>query len=106
MIRRRTLLAALVLAACAPKGEASNDGAAADSAAVDPAPMVATDSGAAAPVGTTGAAVVDSATAAKVGKGVQGMKAQPTGMGRDSAFGPTFVVDSTGKMIPIEKKKP
>lgn len=106
MIRRRTLFAALVLAACAPKGEASNDGAAADSVAGDPAPMVATDSGAASEVGTTGAAVVDSATAAKVGTGAKAAKAQPGVMGRDSAFGPTFVVDSTGKMIPIEKKKP
>jgi hypothetical protein len=33
-------------------------------------------------------------------------KAPAPHVGRDSAFGPTFTVDSTGKVTPIVKKKP
>ncbi len=33
-------------------------------------------------------------------------KAQAPYLGRDSAFGPSFTLDSTGKAIPIGKKKP
>jgi hypothetical protein len=82
--------ACLVAAACGPKGNAES-GAAADSTAVTDS--VARPDSSAQPQR-------DSTAPASAGT-----KA-PT-VGRDSAFGPKFVIDSTGRVTPIEgRKKP
>lgn len=91
----RIALVALVLGACAPKGETASEGSASDSTAV-------------APVLTSPAsAITDSATKANATTKAGTTPAKPSGIvGRDSAFGPSFIVDSTGKMVPIPAKKP
>ncbi len=89
------LVGALVLLGCG-RGAAERP-AAADSTAVAPA---------AAPVGTPAAApaVVPASPAGSS----PSKAADPAPIGRDSAFGPSFTVDSTGKVTPIgtPKKKP
>lgn len=99
----RIVLAALVLGACAPKGETASEGSTSDSTAA-----YAMDSTAAAAMMTMpGSTLRDSLT--KVDSTAKAAKtpAKQTGIvGRDSAFGPTFIVDSTGKMVPIPTKKP
>ena len=105
-------LAALLIGACAPKGDA-DDGAAAtaDSAAVSDstghggiAGASGTDS-TGAMLGSPPVSLQDSAT--KGTAAAKSTKSKTTGViGRDSAFGPTFVVDSTGKMVRIPTKKP
>ena len=76
MIRHARVLAVLLAAACSPKGDPERN--AADSTVV-----------------------VDSAAVAPATDG----KAPPV-IGRDSAFGPRYMVDSTGKLIPLPIKKP
>jgi hypothetical protein len=114
------LLAAATLAACAPKGQEGAQGtgdstvspsAFTDSAtaqdSIGPAPS---DSAAGAPLGT----MVPSGAGATSVRDSVGSKSTGTTprtgeyIGRDSAFGPSFTVDSTGKVIPIApaKKKP
>lgn len=100
-----------VLGACAPKGDADDGaGTTAESAA-------ATDSTG---LGTAGAPGADSVSAAlrsppvslrdsasKTAAAAKSTKSKGTDIvGRDSAFGPSFIVDSTGKMVPIPTKKP
>lgn len=104
---RTTCLAAfaLLLAACAPKSEdgAAAEGGYADSMAVVPVDSATATSDPAAMAGTvpaSPAAVRDSAT--KSGAAAK----SPEAMGRDSAFGPSFMVDSAGKLVPLPKKKP
>ena len=53
------------------------------------------------------AALTDSASKANVMTKAGTTSAKQTGIvGHDSAFGPSFIVDSTGKMVPIPAKKP
>ncbi|MCE9600900.1 MAG: hypothetical protein K8S21_01635 [Gemmatimonadetes bacterium] len=87
------VLAIVAVAACGPKGQQAGQGAA-DSTSI-------------------GNAFTDSANARdSIGPAVPADSvAAPAGgayIGRDSAFGPTFTVDSTGKVTPIvpPKKKP
>lgn len=68
--------------------------------AVPPATPAADSQGVSSPTGAT-----NTSTTTKTSAG----KAPPSPyLGRDSAFGPTFTVDSTGKVTPIDptKKKP
>ena len=97
----RLALTALVLGACAPKGEAASEESARDSTS-------ALDSTIAASVMSSPSAVlIDSASRAKALTKAGTISEKQSGIvGRDSAFGPTFIVDSTGKMVPIPKKKP
>lgn len=101
--RASALLAALTLvAACGPKGNAADRTA--DSTAV----------AAPADSGTKG----DSTVADSLARPDSGMTRAPTkspsstpttttGVGHDSAFGPRFLVDSTGKLTRVpEKKRP
>lgn len=89
------------------RGSAARDRAADSTAAVVPAPHLDSSS-----------AMTDS-TSASVAGGQAPAKAStktptktptkppaPPLTGYDSAFGPTFTVDSTGKVTPIGKKKP
>ena len=112
-----------VLTACGPKsqqaGQGTADSTATGSAFTDSAtaqdsigPSPATDSttssagasGVMRPVGAIASQVRDS-TASKAASTAP--RAEPY-IGRDSAFGPTFTVDSAGKVTPIvpAKKKP
>lgn len=114
------LIAAAALAACAPKGEEGAQGtgdstvspsAFTDSAvaqdSIGPAPS---DPAAIPPLGT----MVPSGAGATTVRDSVGSKSTGTTprsgayIGRDSAFGPSFTVDSTGKVTPIApaKKKP
>ena len=92
-------------AACGPRGSAAGD-AAADSSAV--ADSVA-PSDSVAPRADSTATDADSASTKAPAPSPAPTSAEtkaPT-VGRDSAFGPKFVVDSTGKVTPIgTKKKP
>ena len=99
----RIAIAALVLGACAPKGESASEGSARDSTAAS-----AMDSTtAAAAMLTPAPALIDSATkTTATSKAAKTPAKQTDIVGRDSAFGPTFIVDSTGKMVPIPTKKP
>lgn len=121
MLRSITMLtAAVALAACAPKGQegaqGSGDSTVSPSAFTDsataqdsigPAPS---DPAAVPPPGT----MVPSGTGATTVRDSVGSKSSGTAprtgayIGRDSAFGPSFTVDSTGKVTPIApvKKKP
>ena len=102
----RLALAALLLGGCAPKGESSSDGSARDSTAA--LAMDSTVATTAAPVMTSPApALMDSATKASATTKAGTTPVKQSGViGRDSAFGPSFIVDSTGKMVPIPTKKP
>jgi hypothetical protein len=114
------LMAAAALAACAPKGQEGAQGtgdstvspsAFTDSAtaqdSIGPSPS---DSVAGAPSG----AMALSGAGATMVRDSLGSKSTGTAprtdayIGRDSAFGPSFTVDSTGKVTPIApvKKKP
>ena len=98
MTRRALLVALIAAAACAPKGDAD----------------VSADSTAVALPAESAVTVRDSATgrdtAAAKSKGTSPGTTTPGTttpiVGRDSAFGPTYMIDSTGKLIPIQKKKP
>jgi len=98
------MLAAAAVAACGPKGQQAGQGTA-DSTAMS-TPLAdstgARDSVGAAP--STAPAVRDSTAPKSAGKAP---RAEPY-IGYDSAFGPSFTVDSTGKITPIvpAKKKP
>lgn len=108
MIRSLTsVLVLAVLAACAPKEQeaapATADSTASPSAFTDSAnardsigPLRTADS-------TAGVTLRDSTGSESSVKPAAGAY-----IGRDSAFGPTFTVDSTGKVTPIApaKKKP
>jgi len=121
MLRPITILiAAATLAACTPKGQEGAQGTAdstvspsafTDSAtaqdSIGPAPS---DPAAVPPLGTMVPSGAGTATVRdSIGSRSTGTKPR-TGeiIGRDSAFGPTFTVDSTGKVTPIApvKKKP
>ncbi len=101
-----------------PAAESSADSAAAfppsvtdtarDSTSRDSAAAPAADSGAAvSPTATTPATgtKAESKTPAKA-ESKAPAKAQTGIIGRDSAFGPMGSVDASGKVTPIEKKKP
>lgn len=114
------VLAAAVVAACGPKGPQAGQ-ASADSTAsnfgLDAATM--TDSSGLAPSADSTSLAAPGAVRAS-GSGTVSSRdstlSKATGttprggeyLGRDSAFGPTFTVDSTGKVTPIVpvKKKP
>ena len=88
---------AIVLSGCGPRG----NGAAgtADSTAAAPAAAAAADSAA-------DSAATDSTADSMPAPPKTADTPAPT-LGRDSAFGPKYLVDSTGKLIPIgERKKP
>ncbi len=107
-MRRSGMLTLVVLVTAACGKGSSGQGSAADSTAT-PAPL---------PVGTS----VDSAGAAlgltydsSAVRPSPTMSARPVRvprtssdsiLGYDSAYGPSFTVDSTGKIVPIIKKKP
>lgn len=110
----RSLLLApalLLLMACAPKGD-SDAGGAADSAGAggyaDSMAMPSIDSLAAAAESLPGTPMAANDSAGKAASMTKtGAPAKVPGtMGRDSAFGPSFMVDSNGKLVPIPKKKP
>lgn len=98
MRRRLAPLTLSLLVACSPRG--GSEGQAADSTAVAaPAPPpAATADSLAAKADSTGRA--DTLTKAKA--------AAPKApvIGRDSAYGPRYMVDSTGKLVPIPQKRP
>lgn len=99
------LVAGLVggAAACGPRGSAAGD-AAADSSAV--ADSVAPPDSLAARADSTATDADSGSTKARAPAPTSAETKAPT-VGRDSAFGPKFVVDSTGKVTPIgTKKKP
>lgn len=94
---------ALLIAACAPKGDGAD--AAADGGYADSIAMPSIDSLAAAAESLPGTPL---ATKDSTGKAAtmpkSGAPAKVPGVGRDSAFGPSFMVDSTGKLVPLPKK--
>lgn len=121
------LLAAVILTACGPKGQQAGQGTAdstasasafTDSAKVQdsigPSPSAASSAdstaestsapGAVGLAGSSASQLRDSTVSKSASKAP---RAEPY-IGRDSAFGPTFTVDSTGKVTPIipAKKKP
>ncbi len=84
----------LIATACGPKGESEGSSATADTT------RAAADSST--PPGTS-PTPADSVTG--------GETPSPAGttapaIGRDSAFGPKFIMDSTGKMVPVPTKRP
>lgn len=98
MLRQIMLAPAIVvLAACAPKGPQPGQASADSTAAVVTDSAMVADSGGLAPS-------TDSTASKSTGAAPRGGQY----IGRDSAFGPTFTVDSTGKVTPIApaKKKP
>lgn len=108
---RPVLLAALLLSAACGRAKAGDDAAVpADTAgAAVPTPLSVP---AGAPVADSAPTVTPSAAPTSGGAGTS---ATPAGaakpapspyIGRDSAFGPTYEVDSTGKVTPIRVKKP
>jgi len=112
MLRRVTLVLAAVLAACGPNGpRAEQTRADSSSATAAGESTVAADAAARSDSGR----LARSAEAAPLAPS-RATPPVPTGatpgggqeLGRDSAFGPTFTVDSTGKVTPIVpvKKKP
>jgi hypothetical protein len=121
MLRSITMLTAVAaLAACAPKGQegarGTGDSTVTPSAFTDSATAqdsigpASSDPAAVPPLGT----MVPSGVGATTVRDSVGAKATGTAprtgayIGRDSAFGPSFTVDSTGKVTPIApvKKKP
>ena len=103
-------LAVLLLsAACGRAKEAAGDAVAADTTATPARAMPIVDSTGAAPA-------TDAAPPAPASAPVRPGATPPTSgsvkpapspyIGRDSAFGPTYEVDSTGKVTPIRVKKP
>lgn len=93
---------ALVLAVGCGRGS-SGQGGAADTTAASPAPV---DGGSVVPIAPRDSSSPVSATApTKAPPKVPG-NATPAPPAYDSAFGPSFTVDSTGKVTPIGKKKP
>lgn len=99
MTARARLVAILVVAtACSPKGRAGEGTG--DSVAVATPAGAATDPKAGEIRDTTRRADSGATKAPPVPP-----KVAPT-MGRDSAFGPKFGVDSTGKITPLPPKKP
>lgn len=94
---RLALALPLVIAACGPRGGA--DDASADSTAT----VETVDS-----VAVADSTRADSASADSTRRPVApapGAAKAPI-IGRDSAFGPRYLVDSTGKLIPVPTKKP
>lgn len=118
------VIAVVTVAACGPKGQQAGQGTAdstatgnafTDSASARdsigpalPADSVAAQAGGStasmSPAGAGSSALRDSSTSKSTGKSPRG----GAYIGRDSAFGPTYTVDSTGKVTPIvpPKKKP
>ncbi len=116
-ISRSSLLAALLLAAACGTRSAETPPAAADSTAIKA--EATADSGATAGLmrdslvrdsvvrDSVATAIAKRPSAVRGDSGrAAGTKAQSPYLGRDSAYGPKFTLDSTGKVVPIEKKKP
>lgn len=93
---------ALVLAIGCGRGP-SGQGGAADSTAASPAPV---DPGSVVPATPLDSSSPVAATAPAKAPGKVPASAASTPPAYDSAFGPSFTVDSTGKVTPIGKKKP
>lgn len=110
MLRQSLLVpAVVVLAACGPKGPQagqvradSTAAAVTDSAMSSDSSRLAPSADSVVPASTTTSTTSTTSKATSTATGV------PQYIGRDSAFGPTFTVDSTGKVTPIipAKKKP
>jgi hypothetical protein len=103
-------LAVLLLsAACGRAKEAARDAVAADTTATPAAATPLVDSTGSAP-NTEAAPSAPTATPVRPGATSStrgGATPAPSPyIGRDSAFGPTYEVDSTGKVTPIRVKKP
>ncbi len=98
-MKRAALLVPFALfAACSPKGGAA--GGSADSTAT-----VASESTATVRDSATRDSVPRTDTTGAKSKATAPTKAGAV-IGRDSAFGPKYIVDSTGKLIPIPQKRP
>ena len=108
---RPILLAALLLSAACGRAKAGDDAAVpADTAgAAIPTPL-ALPAGApvadSAPAGTPSAAPTPGGAVAPATPAGAAKPAPTPYIGRDSAFGPSYEVDSTGKVTPIRVKKP
>jgi hypothetical protein len=105
MMERSAFVIALVLvaSACGAKGKAA-DGDAALGASADSSPAVSP------PPESASMAMPVSRDSTKAGAGsTAAQKAAakaPDVIGHDSAFGPKYMVDSTGKLVPIPTKRP
>ena len=107
MLRQSLLVpAVVVLAACGPKGPQAGQVRADSTAAAVTDSAMSSDSSRLAP--SADSVVPASTTTSTTSKATSTATGVPQYIGRDSAFGPTFTVDSTGKVTPIipAKKKP
>jgi hypothetical protein len=104
-VKRIVMVAASLLAVgCGEKKAAEGSGAAAPDAAKVPVQAPAPDRIGAAPEPTVSASPSGAAKAKADTSKAAGPTVKPDDRGRDSAFGPKFMVDSTGKVTPIKKK--
>lgn len=98
-------MVALVTAACGTGS--SGQGGADSTATAAPTPARASvDSAGALPGMVSDSSVARSTPAMSAGPVREPRKSTDSIIGYDSAFGPRFTVDSTGKIVPIVKKKP
>lgn len=107
-MRRTGMLAMVVLVtgACG-KGSSGHGGAADSTATLAPVPAGApVDSAGALPGTVSDSSAVRSTPAMSAGPVRAPRTSTDSIIGYDSAFGPRFTVDSTGKIVPIVKKKP
>lgn len=108
MTRTLPLVATLLLlsAACGRAKNEAGDAAPVDTTMTSPAtPLV--DSAAPAPTTDTAPSTSTPVRPSTTTPSSSAVKPAPAPyIGRDSAFGPTYEVDSTGKVTPIRVKKP
>jgi len=108
MTRTLPLVATLLLlsAACGRAKNEAGDSAPVDTTMTSPAtPLV--DSAASVPTTDTAPSTSTPVRPSTTTPSSATVKPAPTPyIGRDSAFGPTYEVDSTGKVTPIRVKKP
>jgi hypothetical protein len=107
MRRSRMLAMAVLVTAACGKGS-SGQGSAADSTASPSLTPggVSADSVGAVPGMRNDSSLVRPRAGMSAGPVKEPPKATDSIIGYDSAFGPSFTVDSTGRIVPIVKKKP
>lgn len=108
MTRTLPLVATLLLlsAACGRAKNEAGDAAPVDTTMTSPATAIV-DSAAPAPATDTAPSTSTPVRPSTTTPSSSAVKPAPAPyIGRDSAFGPTYEVDSTGKVTPIRVKKP